>query len=65
MASVARAVREARRLWPEPDHATAEKFLTTPHPRLHNETPMKIAASEGGLPAVLELLARIEEGAPV
>lgn len=65
IASVGRVLREARRLWPEPGHATAEKFLVTPHPRLHGESPLKVAASDGGLPAVLELLARIEEGAPV
>jgi putative toxin-antitoxin system antitoxin component (TIGR02293 family) len=61
--SVGKLVREARRLWP--DRAVAEKFLTTPHPRLHGEAPMKAAATEGGLPAVMELLERIEEGAPV
>jgi putative toxin-antitoxin system antitoxin component (TIGR02293 family) len=65
IASVGRVLREARRLWPEPGHATAEKFLITPHPRLHGETPLKVAASDGGLPAVLELLERVEEGAPV
>ncbi|MCZ7583841.1 MAG: DUF2384 domain-containing protein [Deltaproteobacteria bacterium] len=65
IASVGRVLREARRLWPEPDHASAEKFLITPHPRLRGEPPLKVAASAGGLPAVLELLARIEEGAPV
>jgi putative toxin-antitoxin system antitoxin component (TIGR02293 family) len=65
IASVGRVIREARRLWPEPDHGAAEKFLVTPHPRLHGETPLKVAVSDGGLPAVLELLSRIEEGAPV
>lgn len=65
IASVGRVVREARRLWPEPGHATAEKFLVTAHPRLRGESPIQVAASDGGLPAVLELLARIEEGAPV
>ncbi len=65
IASVGRVLREARRLWPEPGHATAEKFLVTPHPRLRGEAPIAVAASDGGLPAVLELLARIEEGAPV
>jgi putative toxin-antitoxin system antitoxin component (TIGR02293 family) len=63
LADVGHVVRQARRLWQ--DDAVAEKFLTTPHPRLHGREPLQVAASEGGLPAVLELLQRIEEGAPV
>lgn len=63
LADVGHVVRQARRLWQ--NDAVAEKFLTTPHPRLHGREPMQVAASEGGLPAVLELLQRIEEGAPV
>lgn len=61
--SVGKVVREARRLWP--DRAVAEAFLTSPHPRLRGEAPMQAAATEAGLPAVMELLERIEEGAPV
>ncbi len=63
LAAVGHLVRQARRLWQ--DDATAEKFLTTPHPRLHGKEPIQVAAMEAGLPAVLELLQRIEEGAPV
>ncbi len=63
LVDVGHVVRQARRLWQ--NDALAEKFLTTPHPRLHGREPMRVAASPGGLPAVLELLQRIEEGAPV
>ena len=41
IASVGRVLREARRLWPEQGHVTAEKFLTTPHPRLHVVHPLR------------------------
>lgn len=64
MTDVGEVVREVRRLYGG-DAGAAEKFLTTPHKRFGGRAPILVAASEGGAQAVRELLARMEEGAPV
>lgn len=62
LADVGEVVREARRIWGQPD--AAERFLTRPHPRLQGKKPIEVAATEGGAQAVREMMSRIEEGAP-
>ena len=64
MTDVGEVVREARRVYGG-DEDAADRFLTQPHPRLQNRPPVLVAASEAGAQAVRELLARMEEGAPV
>lgn len=63
MLDVGEVVRESRRLYGG-DEDAAERFLTTPHPRLDGQPPVLVAAAEGGAQAVRELLGRMEEGAP-
>jgi uncharacterized protein (DUF2384 family) len=59
-----RVVCEARRIWN--DLLTSNKWLTTPHPRLNGQEPIRLAAgSREGEQVVMELLHHIEEGAPV
>lgn len=64
MLAVGEVVREARRIYGDNLEA-ADRFLTRPHPRFAGQPPILAAATEGGAQAVRELLARIEEGAPV
>ncbi|MEP7002516.1 MAG: MbcA/ParS/Xre antitoxin family protein [bacterium] len=64
MIAVGEVVREARRLYGGNVDA-AEQFLTTPNARFAGQTPVLAAATEGGAQAVRELLARMDEGAPV
>lgn len=64
MTDVGEVVREARRVYGG-DEDAADRFLTQPHPRLQSRPPVLVAASEAGAQAVRELLARMEEGAPV
>ena len=64
MLAVGEVVREARRLYGN-DAEAAERFLTAPHARFGGQSPILAAATEGGAQAVRELLARMEEGAPV
>jgi putative toxin-antitoxin system antitoxin component (TIGR02293 family) len=61
---VGEVVREVRRIYGGNDKA-AEQFLTHPNRRLGGMAPILVAATEGGAQAVRELLARMEEGAPV
>lgn len=62
--AVGEVVRETRRLYGD-EAVAAERFLTRPHPRLKGQSPILSAAMEGGAQAVRELLARMDEGAPV
>ncbi|MEO8622599.1 MAG: MbcA/ParS/Xre antitoxin family protein [bacterium] len=64
MIAVGEVVREARRLYDGNEEA-AERFLTMPNARFGGQTPILAAATEGGAQAVRELLARVDEGAPV
>jgi putative toxin-antitoxin system antitoxin component (TIGR02293 family) len=64
MTDVGEVVREVRRLYGG-DADAAERFLTRPHRRFGGRAPILVAATEGGAQAVRELLARMEEGAPV
>jgi putative toxin-antitoxin system antitoxin component (TIGR02293 family) len=64
MLAVGEVVREARRLYGGNVEA-AEQFLTRPNARFGGQTPILAAATEGGAQAVRELLARVDEGAPV
>ena len=63
MTQIGEVIREARRIY-SGDVDAAERFLTAPHRRLGNRSPILVAADEGGSQAVRELLARLEEGAP-
>jgi len=63
MTAVAEIVREVRRLYGG-DRDAADRFLSTPHRRFGGRAPILVAATEGGAPAVRELLSRMEEGAP-
>ncbi|MBZ0272232.1 DUF2384 domain-containing protein [bacterium] len=65
MTNVGLVARRAFHIWTEPGRPFAEKFLTSPHPLLDGQSPVNVAVSEGGLQVVLDLIARIEEGAPV
>ena len=64
MLAVGEVVRETRRIYGD-DMEAADQFLTRPHARFAGQPPILAAATEGGAQAVRELLARIEEGAPV
>jgi putative toxin-antitoxin system antitoxin component (TIGR02293 family) len=64
MLAVGEVVRETRRLYGD-NREAAERFLTAPHSRFGGKSPILAAASEGGAQAVRELLARMDEGAPV
>jgi putative toxin-antitoxin system antitoxin component (TIGR02293 family) len=60
---IARLATLAEQVWESPEEA--QRFLTSPHPQLENQSPIDLAATDLGTRRVETLLWKLEHSLPV
>jgi putative toxin-antitoxin system antitoxin component (TIGR02293 family) len=60
---IARLATLAEQVWESPEEA--QRFLTSPHPQLENQSPIDLAATDLGTRRVESLLWKLEHSLPV